>query len=86
MDLKGVGEADHDDDGETRDGGRDRGGVLGDDVADDVIAVGEVAGDGDEDVDGCGGADGGDDDGGGADVGGVFDLVEDGEHLQGKSG
>ena len=81
VDLERVGEHDEDDDGEAANGTRCGGGVHGDDVAADVVAVGKVAGDAGEDVETAGAADGGEDYGAGAEVRVVCDFVQDGEHL-----
>lgn len=51
------------------------------DVRADGVAEREVASDGDEDIEGCCGADTSNDDNGGSEMRIVGDLVEDGEHL-----
>ncbi|KAJ8113549.1 hypothetical protein OPT61_g4344 [Boeremia exigua] len=81
VDLEWVGEHDEDDDGEAADGCGGGGRVHGHDVAFDVVAVTEVAGDAGEDVQGAGAADGGKDDGRRAEVRVIGDLVEDREHV-----
>jgi hypothetical protein len=81
MHLQRVTEHDEDNNGGAADGGSEIGWVHGDDVTRDVGAVGEVARDGDEDVDAASSADGGDYDGSSAEGGGEGYFVKNGEHL-----
>ena len=81
MDLEWVGEHDQDDNSELSNGGGNIWLILLHDVTEDGVSEGKVPGDGDDDVDCAGGADGGEDHGGDNLWAVVFDFVDDGEHV-----
>ena len=79
--LQWIGEHDQDDNRRSAHRGGDRWRILRDDIAPDLVAKGEIAGDGNEDIDGPCRADGGQDDRAGMKVRVVGDLVEDAKHV-----
>lgn len=81
MDLKRIRKHDQNNDRSTADSARNRGNVLRDDVANDIVAERKVAGDGDKHVDASRSANGSSDNSGGASRAVVFDLILNGKHL-----
>jgi hypothetical protein len=81
VDLERIGEHDKDDDGETADRRGGSRGVHADDVARDVIAVGEISGNARQNVESTSGPYAAEDDGCGSEVRIVRDLIQNGKHL-----
>ena len=81
MNLERIRKHDQNNNRQFSNRGRDIRLVHPDDVTRDVVAEGEVARDGDDDIDCAGGADGRDDDGGDDFWAVVPDFVYDGEHV-----
>lgn len=81
MDLQRIGKHDQNNNRQFSNRRRDIRLVHSDDVSRDVVAEGEVARDGDDDVDCAGGTDGGDDHGGDDFWAVVANFVDDGEHV-----
>lgn len=86
VNLKRDTEHDEDDNRGLANGGGNGRRVHADDVAQDVAAEGQVAGDGDKDIDTRCGTDAGRDDPDNTAWRGILDLVDNGEHLAGVSG
>lgn len=81
MNLEGVGEHDQDHDGETTDGRCGGSWVHADDVAGNIVAIGEISGNTSQDIKSACSPDAGKDDAGSAEVRVVGDLIEDRKHI-----
>ena len=81
VDLQRVGEHDENHNGEASDCGSSSRRIHAYNIALDVVAIAQIAGDAREDVQDAAAADGREDDGGGAEVAVVCDFVKDREHV-----